>query len=519
MLNYVKKNKLEILILSIWIVVLYSYKILFHVVGVDTEEALISFASSLNWTLGSGRFVSALLRKILMPLGFNYDIAILLTIVGWGAVCISYQYCLSLYGDFNRLCKLFFSLLFVSCPIWAEQSYFMCSVFVNVIGILCAIWAAHILVQIIQNEFRQWHLIGAIVLIIISVGIYQALLYLIVANCIIFLSINSYTKNIVIGNYILSGVKCIAYIVIATLFYMCCSKIVITLFYNPLMDYAGYENATLYITSRIMWGKENALSCLKYIWEYICNSLSPENVYGFPSLIVFWGIIQTYYLLGLIIKKQIKNATILIGNLLLLISVYLGCIMSGTGVATREQLVIPVAISFFALIFINEVFHILDAKINNKEKLKYYRMVLVICSLYCVWIWGSKYLFLNRSDYVRYNLDVNYTNKIINEIQSVSENYSEKKIVFIGSSDWELPENYICGEMIGTSVFSWDCGGPVGVNYRAYGFLNSCGYYYVKPSVQEVKKIQKLCANQKVFEGNSSVIIMNDYIVVDLNHL
>ena len=44
----------------------------------DTEQALLDLDSNLNWTLGCGRFVSAFFRKILMPDGFGYDIAMLL---------------------------------------------------------------------------------------------------------------------------------------------------------------------------------------------------------------------------------------------------------------------------------------------------------------------------------------------------------------------------------------------------------------------------------------------------------
>lgn len=90
MLNYIRSKRAEIIALSIWIIILNIYKIVFHVIDIDTEQALLEFNSNLNWTLGSGQFASAILQKILMPTGFSYDMAVLLTIIGWLMVCMAY---------------------------------------------------------------------------------------------------------------------------------------------------------------------------------------------------------------------------------------------------------------------------------------------------------------------------------------------------------------------------------------------------------------------------------------------
>ena len=90
--EYIRSRRIEMILLSIWITILNTYRVFFHVIGVDTEQALLDLDSNLNWTLGCGRFVSAFFRKILMPDGFGYDIAMLLIIIGWVAVCMAYIY-------------------------------------------------------------------------------------------------------------------------------------------------------------------------------------------------------------------------------------------------------------------------------------------------------------------------------------------------------------------------------------------------------------------------------------------
>lgn len=43
MLEYVRKSKYEMIILSLWVMLLNNYRIIYHTIGVDTEEALLFF--------------------------------------------------------------------------------------------------------------------------------------------------------------------------------------------------------------------------------------------------------------------------------------------------------------------------------------------------------------------------------------------------------------------------------------------------------------------------------------------
>lgn len=101
-------------------------------------------------------------------------------------------------------------MLFVACPFWAEQNYSVCSSFVNIYGILFTIISAYFLVRVVLRESDSGYIIIiAIFLGIIAIGIYQALLYLLMANYVIFLSLSMYVKHGKVGGYLLAGIRCV----------------------------------------------------------------------------------------------------------------------------------------------------------------------------------------------------------------------------------------------------------------------------------------------------------------------
>lgn len=514
MLNFLRKKKNDILILSIWIILINYYHIVFQVVGIDTEQALMELDSNLNWTLGSGRFASALLRKMLMPLGFNYTIAVILTIIGWISICLTYQYCLEKQGIMNKWCGLIFSLIFVSCPLWAEQIYFTCSVFVNVYGILFAIISAYLIVKIFNDGFNWKYFLSAIVLGVLAIGIYQACLYLLAANCIVFLTLDFYSRDEAFKQYILQGLKCVFIIVLITILYFIISKVAIGLWYDPLMDYAGHKEAGSYISNRIQWGVADIRQCYEAIKSYIVSSYRADYVYGLPIYPVLFFMVQVYFMVKYIKIKNKKNIFILVGTWLLLICVYAGCIIYGNTISAREQMVLPLFVAFCVIILLNELLKYVDNNIHNKERIY---PVIISLLLLCIVFYGNRLLKINKSDYIRYNADVDFASHIMEEIKIQIGDYSDKKIVFIGQNQWVLPNEFDRGEVIGYSIFSWDASGPVGVNYRSYGFLNSCGYEYEKPMIEEIQMVQNAVALGEVNFEDKLLEIWNEFVVVDMS--
>lgn len=514
MAAYLKQHKLDIAVLSGWLVLLNIYKVVFHVVGVDTEQALISLDSNLNWTLGSGRFASAFLRKLLMPYGFNYDIAMLITILGWLLVCLSFQYLLERYASFPPWCCLLFSLLFVSCPIWAEQSYFVCSFFVNVLGILFTVWSAALLTEMLQNQAPITNLVPAVLLAALAIAIYQALLFLLAAECILFLSLNAYTKRFSFPNYLKSGFLCIGVLIVATIIYFICSKICVFLFYDPTLDYAGFTSAASYMSNNLRWRTGDFTQCLGEIKDYFLRSIAPHTTYGIPFFPIVWSVLQVLFLLRLFVRKESRALVILLGNFLLFVAVYLECLLMGGSITVREQFVLPLATAFLSAFLANEIAGFVFQKTGNKRFRRAATIALTAVCAYGVLAWGSKQLLIHRSDYVRYISDVAFANTIMDEASAMG-NLAQEKIIFVGCRQWSPPESYPVGEVIGTSVFSWDLYGPVGANYRANGFLQSLGYQYSKPTREEIQRIRDLADITDLFAGQR-IVRIDGYVVIDL---
>lgn len=513
MLDFIKEHKSECIILLGWITFLNIYKICFHVVGVDTEQALIDLSSNLNWTIGSGRFASALFRWLMMPTGFNYDIAVLYTIIGWLAVCIGYMYCFEKLGLCNRVFNTFFCLLFISCPIWAEQSYFVCSVFVNVYGMFFTVIAAFLFVSSITYIGSLKKFLIAMLLSVFAIGIYQAHLYMLVANFIIFLTLRCYQNNESIQKYFIDGLKGVGAAFCSAVIYMICSKVVSAVCYEPSFDYAGYTDAGGYISGRIKWFTGDFGECIDNINTYIQSSISSDYTYGFPIYPVIFCVLLILLLYKIVLKKEKKAVIAILGNTFLFVCIFAGNIVVGSTVSVREQFVLPLFIPFCLSWILYEIQSMEIKKLNNKLV----TTILATCCFYMVIIWGGRHLLINRTDYVRYQNDTAYAECLMEEIKECVGDYSRKKIVLIGMNQWQLPDNYLKGEVIGTSVFSWDVGGPVGVNYRAYGMLNACGYSYVKPSIDEIQAIFKVCEETDLFIEDRIVLYDDDFIAINLN--
>lgn len=511
--DYLKKHKMEIFVFSFWICMLNVYKISGHVIGLDTEQAMLDLNPSLNWTLGSGRFASAFFRKILMPMGFNYDMAVLYMIIGWVLICLTYGYCFERFCLSNRSINMLCGLIFCSNPIWVEQNYFLCSIFINVFGYWITIVSAYIFISSLDKKNLKT-IFMSITLAVLAIGIYQALLYVLLANMIIFLLVKSNNSSSV--QKFFSGVfKCVFIVMLSTIIYLIISKLCIYAFYDTSLDYAGHTMANAYISSRLLWGKEGLATCFGNIWRYFIHSNDYNSAYGMPLYTILFVLLVVFAVVKCVIVRNTKCLVSLIGIIGVFLCVFAGSIVMGDGVSAREQFVIPLFIAFAIMIFLYEIDRYL-IKVSGIGKRGFIALVVSILVALIIFL-SSRQLLLNRADYLRYMSDVSYANNIMGDIRKNCGKYDEKKIVFIGSHDWQLPSNYMMGELVGISVFGWDASGPVGINYRAYGMLNALGYTYLKASIEEIQSVFSICDKADLFKENKVIVYGDDYILVNLN--
>lgn len=516
MREFVKGHVAEITIFAACISFLNIYKLCFHVIGVDTELALMDFESSLNWTLGSGRFASAFFRKLVMPGGFNYDMALLYLILGWLCVCLGYIYCLEKSGLKNRFLNFFFSAVFVSCPIWCEQNYFLCSMFINVYGIVTALISAYLFLQCLTDKGNRLKCVGAVVTAVIAIGIYQALLYLLAADFVMLLTWKYYLENKKISGYIQAIFKFLGFIVVCVGIYFAFAHVSRAMFYKGDLDYAGYTYSSNYVSSNISWLSQSFTNCIENIKKEILLSFDKNNTYGIVWYPITFMALEAICVIRFAFGRERKASILILGGALMLPFVFAGSIIKGNLIAVREQFVLPLFITFCVCM---TAYTIIEWADGLQKSIRKAILGLLIALCTCITLsFSGKQLLINRTDYVRYELDVTYADSLAEKIRNSVGDFSQRKIIFIGSSNRKLPEAYLQGQVIGGSIFAWDSASPSGVNYRSYAMMNACGYGYIKPSLEEIQHAFEQCEKTDVF-SSEEIVLYDDTVMVNLNML
>ncbi|MBQ3165575.1 MAG: glucosyltransferase domain-containing protein [Lachnospiraceae bacterium] len=517
-LQFCKLDYQCVAISVIWIIVLNGYRLFSHPIGVDTEAALYAFESNLNWTIGNGRIMSAIVRRLTMPTTFNYDIAVIIIILGLIFAVIGYQYCLKYFGITCKASRLLFSLIFVSYPTWAEQNYFVCSAYANVIGLCVAVYASYILTVWLLEKRKFKYALLACLLVSVATGIYQTFFYLIIANVVSFIFLKMKEEELDICSLIVVFIKLAMLIFLSFGLYLVFSKIGVKLFYKPDMDYAGAIDAPAYISNQISWKRNGILNCAKEIIKYIVLCFNVNNVFGTPVFLIV-SIVALLITLYRSLKLRKKNKIVVILLWLCLnVCPFLGCLVKGGSMGAREQLIFPCVLAVFATYILENVVTFLK---NSEQKGDIWKEVtakLIIVLMFVLSAsMASVQLQLNRTDYVRYEQDKILANHIIHEIEEFDSDYMNKKIVFMGYRTWKAPAYLTLGEVIGKTIFSWDYYGRVGVNYRVYGFMQAMGYSYVKPTFEDVELVRKQDNNSVIYPNEGCIYYVNDMIVVRLN--
>ncbi|MGN0482353.1 MAG: glucosyltransferase domain-containing protein [Lachnospiraceae bacterium] len=494
-------DRYMILVIALWLLLLNSYRLFFNPIGIDTEQTLYAYGADMNWRIGCGRFMSVIISRICFPFSFNYQMAVVLLVINSLIAMIGYDYCLLYFGMKNKTSRLIFSMLFLSYPVWAEQWYFVDVAFIFALGLFLSVCAAFFITKWLLGQ--KSYLIGACVCNILAVGMYQTYFYLTIANTIAFLFLFFYEKRITIMDLVRMVGKFLIFAIVSFTGYELISKICIKLFYHPEIDYAGWSDASTYIDGQIGWKSKKFGECINQIITYIQDSISINDVFGTP-LIIF----STIAVAGIIIwkaykKKNPSDLLLLLFSIALLICPYLGCIVKGGGLSAREQVNLPFVLAFDTSFVIE--------KMLSKEKgmtIRHFRIATVMAVVVVCVVIGNftkKQLNLNLTDYQRYSHDIRLSNNIMQKIEEADLNYRNKKIVFLGYRSWNKPEHMVQGQMIGGSFFTWDYGQKAGINYRVYGFMQTIGYSYKKPSIEEIQSANALVDQISIYPNDGCI--------------
>ena len=68
---------------------------------------------------------------------------------------------------------------------------------------------------------------------------------------------------------------------------------------------------------------------------------------------------------------------------------------------------------------------------------------------------------------------------------------------------------------LGNSFALWDYEGPIGVNGRMYGFLQTQNINYIMPTIEEYEMAKQIALKYQ----NDSIIYYENYIIINLDKI
>lgn len=507
--EFIKQKKLVICISVFIICGLNLFRLLHFTIGIDTEMALADYEANLNWIMGGGRFSGVLLRYLLMPIGFNYYLAILITILVLSVADIAFIYVLDKWGINDIKALVAFSVLFLTFPTFTEIFYFTGASYSIAIGILLSIVVTHLISEWVYYKKPVYFLCIGFVFGVFIIGLYQAFLFLIISEIVamFILKVENDQQNDALKVLFVYAIKLIIIIILMGLVYYGVSKACINLFYKEEFAYAGHTKAQDYISGQIAWNTENIYQCFSNIKAYIKNSFAAGNNFGSVLTIILPISILIYLYVCILRRKNRRNIYLVILFIAFSVTPYLGVVLKGQGISEREQIILPFVIAFNAAYISNYV-------LNN-------HLVKKICFVFFLYIGFIKLLVsleLYQTDWLRYENDYAMAHEIVYSVKERYGSVVEKSLVFLGGKEWDVPQNIMTGDMIGASFFTWDRNTEWGINERVYYFMKSIGLLYRKPNQSEISIGDTLISEMDVWPKENSIRMMDNVVVIKLSN-
>ena len=162
--------------------------------------------------------------------------------------------------------------------------------------------------------------------------------------------------------------------------------------------------------------------------------------------------------------------------------------------------------------------------LNTKSELvKVAKTILVILTLVVAYrqTYTTANLF-NTAD-ITYKNDVIMANKIVDRIEQ-KDWYDENKeytLIFVGKYEKETMQEYLQGEIIGKSFFTFGIDDSCGISGRGNLFLEILGYHFKMPTVEEFYEANKFVKENNInsWPSDKSITLIDDNkIVVKLSN-
>ena len=494
LLDFLKTNKLTIILTWFFILFAYGIKLFFYSISIDTEAIINNYDNLLNSWLSIGRFGLIITKKILHLVPFNPYAANFLMLCSMFLFSIFLSFLFD-YLTFQKSAKskLTFILpcLFITAPWFAEQFNFTLQGFEVAFSIFLTLITSFLITKWIIDSKNIIHLILGIILMVWTFASYQAIVFLYISvslACYFFLYfINSREKlNLNTTFFRVAPIKYLLTFVCGYAIYYVFNKLI-----------AIKLGADKYLDYMISWGKGNNLGCIREILDYILHSKS----YLIVSLVIlFYSAINLF-------SKNKNKILFLLSSIALVLSPFFLAFYLGHALPPRSQFSLQFVYAF--------CIYILAWLLKDKKIIKYFALALIIALSFTRAYRVSNLMY---TDYMKYQSEVTLANKISERIDMLNlDDKFKYPVVFVGKLHPLSTPNESREDVIGFSFFEWDYNTPHGSNYRILGFMKTIGYEFRAPTVDEIEKGKNLAEDMNCWPNANSVQFREDIILVKLS--
>lgn len=498
--EYLKKSKTSIAIIVFFLLLAFGERLISTSFSIDTELYLNSDDGSAIWWIALNRWALVFINKILSLVKLVIYQSNFLTVFFMlvYSVLLCYLFYLHIPKKWEKTYlkyQFIFPIIFITNPIFAEQYNFINQNVGVSLGI-CLSTLSVILFNYADKLKGTKHYLLIVMSSLIaafSFGIYQSIvpLYiLIIASTYLLECLKNNNSS---WKYLLNNI--LRFILIFIIYFII-SKLV-----------GGGKNS--YLASA--WST-TGIGCLKNIYYVIVEMLKCNGIFyniGYPVTIVLLIAMNIY----LLIKKRNNLGTIISSFGIIIAPIYI-MIITGVDQLKRTQFNYSFVIGFIILLFI--IF------IIEHKKLKYLGYLLIIFALGLAYRQSNITGKLFASDNVRFKTDTILATKIQNDIEHKDwyDKNKEYTLVLLGKQECNSSILYLKGEVIGHSFFEFDYRYIYGPNQRANAFLQTLGYDYKMPNVEEFEKAKEFVKEKDLASYPKDDYIQkleNDTIIVRLS--
>lgn len=353
--EFLKKNRIKSILFGLLTASVYTPLIFNRYYCTDLEYVINSKGSIYNWS-ELGRYTLILIKKLCMT-PFNPLLEGILFVITFLLSITALSYLLHLTNESIESYILYIlSAIALVFPTFSEQYYFKFQSFEVLFGMFLLIVSSLFLVGILREKPLFWA-IPAIALTVLSFGIYQSMLNIVLIFYILIFTVLSLKKD---GKLLLKA---------SGLFI---SHFFVSFLLNKLITKIFCAEGS-YFSDKIMWTRYPVNTCYHFVKHYFRVVLLAEK-YVYPISFLLSIIVALAALILLIIKIKAKAIPAILGVFGLIIVPFAIAIIQGFEPDSRTQLALPFSIMglcffTFSVLRTPEVFSIFAGlKSENENK-------------------------------------------------------------------------------------------------------------------------------------------------------